>query len=145
VQPAEVGELQFEVSVLTEPKPLEFASPEDLLSKLRPHLDGVILNLNGRRATFLPQVWEQLPDKVTFLDQLSQKAGYGPGEWRKSGTSVLIYQVEAFKDSSPSANRRVSARRLSAPLRPGQATSAGEQPSRRLTLNDPSRLPGSTG
>jgi hypothetical protein len=99
VQPEELNQLEIEISVLTEPKPLPFTSPEDLLAKLQPGKDGVVLKLDGRGATFLPQVWEQLPDKVEFLNHLSEKAGCAPGDWRKPGTSVLIYHVEAFKES----------------------------------------------
>ncbi len=97
VRSGELAELEVEVSVLTEPKPLAFGSSEDLLAKLRPHVDGVILTIDGRRATFLPQVWEQIPDKADFLSQLARKAGCEPSAWRKAGTSVSIYQVEAFK------------------------------------------------
>jgi hypothetical protein len=99
VAAAELPELAFEISVLTDPTPLEFASPEDLLGKLRPHRDGVVLKVGGRSSTFLPQVWEQLPDKVDFLNRLSLKAGGAPDDWRKAGASVSIYQVEAFKES----------------------------------------------
>jgi hypothetical protein len=98
VQPGEAGKIKIEISVLTEPKPLLFTSPEDLLAKLQPGKDGVVLKLDGHSATFLPQVWEQLPDKVEFLNHLSEKAGCAPGDWRKPGTSVLIYHVEAFKE-----------------------------------------------
>lgn len=99
VESKEVGELEIELSVLTEPKPLEFATPEDLLRKLRPHKDGVVLRLDGNAATYLPQVWAEIPDKVEFLDSLSRKAGCAQGAWRKSGTRVLTYQVEAAKES----------------------------------------------
>ena len=99
VQPGETGKIKIEISVLTEPKLLPFTSPEDLLAKLQPGKDGVVLKLDDRGATFLPQVWEQLPDKVEFLNRLSEKAGCAPGDWRKPGTSVLIYRVEAFKES----------------------------------------------
>ena len=100
VAPAELDELQFEISVLTEPKPLAFTSPEDLLSKLRPHQDGVVLKIGGRSATFLPQVWEQVPDKVQFLDHLAAKSGHAPSDWREPGTIVSTYQVEAFTDQN---------------------------------------------
>ena len=99
VQPGETGKIKIEISVLTEPKPLPFTSPEDLLAKLQPGKDGVVLKIDGRGATFLPQVWEQLPDKVEFLNHLSEKAGCASGDWRKPGTSVLTYRVEAFKES----------------------------------------------
>lgn len=98
VQPAELKDIEIEISVLTEPKPLSFTSPDDLLNKLRPNQDGVILHLGNQSATFLPQVWEKLPDKVTFLAQLSQKAGAARGAWREPGTKVEVYQVEAFEE-----------------------------------------------
>ena len=99
VQPGEAGKIKIEISVLTEPKPLPFTSPEDLLDKLQPDKDGVVLKIDGRGATFLPQVWEQLPDKVEFLNHLSEKAGCAPGDWRGKDVSVSIYHVEAFKES----------------------------------------------
>jgi AmmeMemoRadiSam system protein A len=60
----ELENVHIEVSVLTKPKALQFDGPKDLLAKLRPNIDGVVLHIGGRMATFLPQVWEQLPDKV---------------------------------------------------------------------------------
>ncbi len=95
----EVGDIEIEVSVLTEPKPLEFTTPEDLLRKLHPHKDGVVLRLDGNAATYLPQVWAEIPDKVEFLDSLSRKAGSAQGAWRKPGTRVLTYQVQAARES----------------------------------------------
>jgi MEMO1 family protein len=99
VQPDELQQIEIEISVLTMPEPLKFTSPEDLLAQLRPHRDGVVLQMDGHSATYLPQVWEQIPAKVQFLDTLAQKAGAAPGDWRKPGTQVFIYQVESFKES----------------------------------------------
>jgi hypothetical protein len=99
VQPEEVDKIKIEISVLTEPRPLHFNSPEDLLGKLQPYNDGVVLKIGSRGATFLPQVWEQIPDKVEFLNQLSEKAGCEPSAWRGNSTSVSIYHVEAFEES----------------------------------------------
>jgi MEMO1 family protein len=99
VTPREVDRLEIEVSVLTEPQPLVFASPEDLLRKLQPHVDGVVLQIGGRGATYLPQVWDQLPAKVEFLNNLAEKAGCESSAWRTADTKVLIYHVEAFKES----------------------------------------------
>jgi AmmeMemoRadiSam system protein B/AmmeMemoRadiSam system protein A len=98
VRPEEVDKIRIEISVLTKPEPLLFSSPEDLLNKLKPNVDGVILIMNGRRSTFLPQVWEQLSDKEEFLEHLSQKAGCPADQWRKPGTHVSIYHVEAWKE-----------------------------------------------
>jgi AmmeMemoRadiSam system protein B/AmmeMemoRadiSam system protein A len=98
VKPEEVSQLHIEVSVLTEPKPLAFGSPEELLRKLRPNRDGVVLKIGGRGATFLPQVWEQLPDKAEFLSRLAEKAGAAASAWRGKDVTVSTYQVEAFAE-----------------------------------------------
>lgn len=99
VSPREVDELIIEISVLTEPAPLAFSSPEDLLAKLQPHRDGVILQLGARRATYLPQVWEQLPDKIEFLNSLAEKAGARRDDWRREGAAVFVYRVESFRET----------------------------------------------
>ena len=98
---AEVNELEIEISVLTEPRPLKFSSPDDLLAQLQPHRDGVILRIGDRGATYLPQVWEQMRDKQQFLDSLAEKAGCPATAWRQPDTLVFTYQVEAFKESEP--------------------------------------------
>lgn len=98
VNVAEVDRLQIEISVLTPPQPLAFSSPEDLLKKLHPHQDGVVLKIGNRTATYLPQVWEQLPDKIEFLNTLSEKAGCAPNAWRGPDTSVSIYHVVSFSE-----------------------------------------------
>ncbi len=100
VAPYELPSIEVEVSVLTVPKPLPFTSPEDLLAKLRPYRDGVVLKIGPAMATFLPQVWEQLPDKVSFLAHLSRKAGCLPDAWRGPNVSVMTYEVQAFHEGS---------------------------------------------
>jgi hypothetical protein len=99
VKSSEVDQLEIEISVLTEPLPLLFSSPEDLLSRLQPGVDGVVLQIGSREATYLPQVWEQIPSKLEFLNSLAEKAGCEPSAWRQPDTSVLIYHVESFKES----------------------------------------------
>ncbi len=94
----ELDSIEIEISVLTVPKALKFKSPEDLLAKLRPHVDGVILRKGQYQSTYLPQVWAQIPEKEMFLSQLSRKAGMSSDEWRKSGLVVMTYQVEAFHE-----------------------------------------------
>jgi len=94
----EADGLKIEISVLSEPQRLSFSSPDDLLQKLQPGVDGVILRIGDRVATYLPQVWEQLPDKAAFLDSLAEKAGCNPSDWRKPGVDVFLYEVEAFKE-----------------------------------------------
>lgn len=94
----ELDQLEIEISVLTAPEPLAFASPADLLAKLQPHTDGVVLRIGHHSATYLPQVWEQLPDKEAFLDSLAKKAGCLPSAWRGPDVTVLIYHSESFGD-----------------------------------------------
>jgi AmmeMemoRadiSam system protein A len=98
VQPDELDQIRIEISVLTDPQPLPFTSPDDLLSKLHPNEDGVLLHIGPRTATFLPQVWAQLPDKAEFLNHLSQKAGCESSAWRGKDVSVSIYHVECFEE-----------------------------------------------
>ena len=98
VTAGEEAALKIEISVLTEPQQLFFSSPDDLLQKLQPGVDGVILKIGDRMATYLPQVWEQMPDKTAFLDSLAEKAGCGASDWRKPGTAVFLYEVESFKE-----------------------------------------------
>lgn len=101
VRPEETAGLHIEVSVLTQPQPLAFASPDDLLARLRPGRDGVVLRLpNGRMATFLPQVWTQIPNKEDFLAHLAAKAGGAPSDWRLPGTRVETYEVQAFEEAA---------------------------------------------
>lgn len=94
----ELEEVQVEISVLSEPQPLSFASAEELLAKLRPFRDGVLLRIGMRTATFLPQVWYQVPDKREFMDRLAQKAGFAPGTWRGEGVTVSTYEAECFEE-----------------------------------------------
>jgi AmmeMemoRadiSam system protein A len=94
----EVDRIQIEISRLTLPQSLEYTDAEDLLSKLHPHTDGVILRDGMQRATFLPQVWEKIPDKEQFLDNLCYKMGAAPDTWRRKHLEVLTYQVEEFEE-----------------------------------------------
>ena len=95
----ELSAVQIEISRLTRPIPLEYKDAADLLSKLRPHVDGVILRDDSyHRATFLPQVWEKIPNPAEFLDNLCYKMGVEPDLWRRKHLEVLTYQVEEFRE-----------------------------------------------
>jgi uncharacterized protein len=98
VTPEELDQIEIEISRLTLPRRLDYADASDLLNRLRPNIDGVILRDGMRRATFLPQVWEKLPDKEAFLDNLCSKMGAMPDTWRKKHLEVLTYQVEEFHE-----------------------------------------------
>lgn len=98
---SELDRINIEVSRLTAPHELEYTSSEDLLKKLNPHVDGVILKHGSRRATFLPQVWEKIPDPIEFLNQLCYKMGAPASLWRDAKLQVYIYQVEEFHEGAP--------------------------------------------
>ena len=97
----ELNGIKIEVSRLTRPVPLEYKDGDDLLSKLRPHVDGVILRDGFHRATFLPQVWEKIPNPEDFLNNLCYKMGVEPELWRRKEFEVLTDQVEEFHEEPP--------------------------------------------
>lgn len=99
----ELSDIDIEISVLSLPEKLSFKDDDDLKRQLLPSVHGVILSKGRRRATFLPQVWEQLPDKDLFLQQLCLKAGLERDCWRKPGVEVRVYQVEFFSESPETA------------------------------------------
>lgn len=98
VSERELNGIQIEVSRLTRPVSLEYTDASDLLSKLRPHVDGVIMRDAFHRATFLPQVWEKIPNAAEFLNNLCYKMGVQPEAWRTKHFDVLTYQVEEFHE-----------------------------------------------
>ncbi len=99
VSVSELTRIHIEISRLTHPEPLSYTDTADLLRKLRPGLDGVILRDGYRRATFLPQVWEQLPGKEEFLSHLCAKMGASPNAWQIKHLDVQTYQVEEFHEA----------------------------------------------
>jgi AmmeMemoRadiSam system protein B/AmmeMemoRadiSam system protein A len=94
----ELPKVEIEVSILSEPQPLEYSDADDLIKKLRVHIDGVIIRKGHASATFLPQVWEQLPAPEEFLSHLCMKAGLGSEAWRNTKIEVLTYQVQYFEE-----------------------------------------------
>ncbi len=91
----ELKRIKIEVSVLSEKKKLSYKDEKDLLEKIDNKM-GIIIKKNGYSATFLPQVWEQLPDKIEFLEQLSLKAGLNKDSWKQS--EIFYYRVEAEEE-----------------------------------------------
>ena len=91
----EVAVLDLHISVLGHPEPLRFADQDDLLAQLRPGLDGLILEQGGHRGTFLPSVWESLPQPEEFLTHLKIKAGLAATYWSPD-ISVWRYTTESF-------------------------------------------------
>lgn len=90
---AEYPNLHYHISILQPAEPMRFSDEQDLLSQLRPGIDGLILEDRGRRGTFLPSVWDSLPDPVQFLQHLKIKAGLPASYWSDS-VKVSRYTVE---------------------------------------------------
>ncbi len=98
--PLAARELEFtevEVSLLSPMQGLDFASEGDALAQLRPGVDGVVFAYGGRRSTFLPQVWEQLPEAAAFMAQLKRKAGLPADFWRRE-VRLQRYTVSKWKE-----------------------------------------------
>lgn len=96
----ELPGLRIEISVLSDPQPLHFDAADDLLDRLRPGVHGVILSSGRNTATYLPQVWEKLPQKEQFLASLCRKAGLSENAWHASSTRIETYTVESFKEEA---------------------------------------------
>ena len=95
LRPEEFPKLEVFISVLSPPEPMRFNSEEDLLAQMRPGVDGLILQFRHYRATFLPAVWESLPDPYVFLAQLKHKAGLPLDFWSPE-LRVERYTTEYF-------------------------------------------------
>jgi AmmeMemoRadiSam system protein A len=95
---AELGRLRVEISILSPLRPLRPKSPQDLIALLHPHEDGVFLKLGGLGATYLPQVWRDLPDPAAFLDSLARKAGLSTSGWKDPRAEISTYRVVAFAE-----------------------------------------------
>ena len=95
LQRDELVGLSLSISVLGKPQPISFVDENDLLRQLRPNVDGLILQSNTHRGTFLPSVWEALPEPVRFLEHLKAKAGLPPGYWSQD-LRVWRYATESF-------------------------------------------------
>ncbi len=96
VSPAELDALEISISVLSPPEEMVFSSEEDLLEQIRPGIDGLILQDGLHTGTFLPSVWEQLPEPEVFFRQLKLKAGLAPRYW-SSTLRVFRYTAEYIR------------------------------------------------
>ena len=98
--PLEPSELEFtsiEISLLSVMQPLKFASEQDAVSQLQPGIHGVVFEYGGYRSTFLPQVWEQLPNVHKFMANLKYKAGLPPDFWAEE-VRLSFYTVTKWKE-----------------------------------------------
>ncbi len=91
----ELSGIKIEVSVLSTPKKIPFTSDKELVAKIDKDM-GIILKRGLNSATFLPQVWKEIPEKIDFLEQLSLKAGMDKDDWKTS--EVYFYNVEKVKE-----------------------------------------------
>ena len=91
----EIPKIKIEISVLTKPEKLNYKNEEDLLKKIDDKM-GIILQKGRNSATFLPQVWEEIPDKVEFLEHLSMKAGLSEDAWKDA--EFKYYRVKKIKE-----------------------------------------------
>jgi AmmeMemoRadiSam system protein A len=91
----ELPDTHLEVSVLSDPEPYPYTDRADALSRLRPGIDGLTLEYGSHRGTFLPQVWDSLPEPDDFLNHLVRKAGL-PAGWWDDGARLSRYTVKAF-------------------------------------------------
>jgi AmmeMemoRadiSam system protein A len=95
LQDNEYSQLDIAISVLGKPELMSFESEEDLLQQIRPNIDGLIIEHGYNRGTFLPSVWEQLPDKKEFLNHLKMKAGL-PKDWWDNAVKISRYETFSF-------------------------------------------------
>ena len=93
----ELAQITLEVSILSEPKVLHYTDIEDLRSKVVPFQDGIVLKLDGRQATYLPQVWEQLPRFDDFFSSLCMKANLR-NDCLSQHPEISTYRVTKYKE-----------------------------------------------
>ena len=101
---ADLAELTIEVSVLTPPWRLEASGSAAILAALTPLRHGVILQRGSLRSTYLPQVWQEISDKETFLDSLCRKGGMPRGAWHAQGTEIYLYEARVYGPVAASAS-----------------------------------------
>jgi AmmeMemoRadiSam system protein A len=94
----ELDQIRVEVSLLSPQQTMRFSSEADALGQLRPLEDGIVFEYGHHRSTFLPQVWEQLPEPTEFMAHLKAKAGLSPGFWAE-GVKLSRYRVEKWKEA----------------------------------------------
>jgi len=98
VKKNELKDIDVEISILTKPERMDYKDGQDLIARLRVNIDGVILQKGVASATFLPQVWEQLPNPEEFLSHLCLKAGLTHDAWNSPGIEISTYQVQYFNE-----------------------------------------------
>ena len=128
IRPDELGQCIFSISVLSNPKPIYYNSPSDLLKSLRPNVDGVVVGIpvrSGKQvsvstAVYLPVMWNDIPEPEKFMDSLCREAGLPADTWRRSQAKILTFQCEDFVEFAPPAAQQASAP-TSSPVSPASS------------------------
>ena len=94
----ELKKIKIEISVLSVPKKLAYSDVKDLLNKIKKGKDGLIIKSGFYSATYLPQVWEQIPEKEEFLESLCLKAGLARNSWKNGKLEVWTYRVDSVAE-----------------------------------------------
>jgi hypothetical protein len=95
----ELDQIRVEVSILSKPEAMTFSNEANALAQLRPGIDGVIFQSDEHRSTFLPQVWQQLPEPREFMGHLKQKAGL-PTDYWSDQVRLFRYTVDKYEESA---------------------------------------------
>lgn len=98
VRSEEIPKLHIEISLLEKPKKLDYSDENDLLTKLSAKKEGVLLQFMGRRSTFLPQVWEKIPNAKNFLKELAHKGGFAEDIWKEKDCQIFTYSTLVLKE-----------------------------------------------
>ena len=99
-RPEQLDDLDVELSILSPLEPIKFDSEKDALAKIRPGVDGIVFICGGRSSTFLPVMWERLPDVREFMSHLKMKAGFPAGFW-DDAVHLERYTAEKHEDPAP--------------------------------------------
>jgi len=102
LEKSELGKVIIEISILSEPTLIAVKNPEEYPKKISSK-DGLIIEYCGNKGLFLPQVWEQIPGKIEFLDNLCMKAGLPPGFWMNQGIKLYKFSVISFIEEKPNS------------------------------------------
>lgn len=94
----ELKDIKIEISILSKPAPYSYDNISSLLEQIKSKKHGVIIQNGFNQATYLPQVWDDLPDKIQFLESLSLKAGLPKEAWKEKTTEFFYYTVEKFSE-----------------------------------------------
>ena len=98
LQPDELNKIRLEISILTPQVKLPYESIDQLISFLEKYKPGVVLDLGGRQATFLPQVWKEIESPEGFLSHLCMKAGFPPDCWVQFEPTIYVYFAQEIKE-----------------------------------------------